>query len=255
MEKTKKKLSIGKVWILVCVIAAVLGLAFAHVTIVQPEMAEYNDHECTSGCNEHMYCVRSHYDDAFSCAMGRVGLVPYIVFAGGALAIANVVMLILWSVRRSNAKAAAEPQAAPVSIPMGEGERTVLSRCYAALFPIVLMVLGVLSALIGLIFLMDYDEAGIPLLIIGIVFAVAGILLRKVMKIHLMVTTKRVYLKAPFASRANLPLNRIAAVSTGLFHYLKITSAAGMSGQIRLVFVPKYLEVYDTVNALLNEVE
>lgn len=267
--KTKKKLSIGKVWVIVCVAAVLLGLAVSYVGFLSPSMEEYNNHEHEEwcyiwddwNCEEVLDCYYSEYDSAFSYAMERDN--SLIILVGGALVLSNVVMGIIYATRKPKASANSQAEsaasqteaAAPVSIPMGEGEQTVLSRCYAALFPIVLLVLGVLSALIGLIILMDDDETGIPLLIVGIVFAVVGARLRKVLKIHLVVTTKRVYLKAPFACRVNLPLNRISAVGTGLFHYLQITSAAGFAGQIRLFFVPKYLEVYDTINTLLNEAE
>ena len=264
MNEKKKLSKFGKVWILVCVAAVLLGLLVTFFGPVASGMSEYNNHEHREWCmvgnwdNSEYYpaCYYTDYDNALDYGWNRYdGPIWLVIFVGGCLAVANVVMGIIYATRKAKANKPQEEQVAPVSIPMGEGEQTVLSRCYAALFPIVLMVLGVLSALVGLIILMDDDESGIALLIIGIVFAVVGALLRKAMKIHLVVTTKRVYLKAPFACRVNLPLNRIAAVSTGLFHYLQITSAAGMFGQIRLFFVPKYLEVYDTINTLLNEVE
>lgn len=260
MSEKKKLSKFGKVWILVCIAAVVLGLLLTYIGPIASGMGEYNNHEHGEWCyvGEHeqtLNCSYNFYSDAFSYAMAEYnGALWFVIFIGGALILANVVMGIIYTARKSK-KAQANEDAAPVAIPMGEGEQTVIQRRYPAAFPIVLMVLGALSALIGVICLANSDESGIPLLIVGAIFLIVGILLSKVLKIHLVVTTKRVYLKAPFAVRHNLPLNRISAVGTGLFHHLSITSAAGFAGQIRLWFVPKYLEVYDTINALLNEVE
>lgn len=255
MEEKKKLSKFGKVWIIVCVAAVVLGLLVTYIGPISAGMNSYNNHEHDKWCYTD-WCSYVDYSDAFSFAMNSYdGYMWCIIFVGGALILANVVMGIIYATRKSKKEQGAENTASAVSIPTGEGEQVALERHYSSVFPIVLLVLGVLSTLIGLIILMDDDEAGIPLMVVGIVFAVVGALLRKAMKIHLVVTTKRVYVKAPFAARINLPLNRISAVGTGLFHYVSITSAAGLAGQIRLWFVPKYLEVYDTINALLNKVE
>ena len=258
--KTKKERSKSGKTILVSVIAVVLALGLATAGPIWSAM-DYYDRFYESYNSYYGPDYLNVYDNAFDYAMeGENGVVWYIVFVVAALIIANVGLLIVRAAHRNKAKADATQtqQAAPasVAIPTGEGEQPVLERRYPSAFPIVMLVLGVLSALISIGFFVNYDdEIGIPLLIIGIVFAAVGALLRKALNIHLVVTTKRVYLKAPFASRVNLPIGRIAAVSTGLFHYLSITSAAGLAGQIRLWFVPKYLEVYDTINALLDKAE
>ena len=263
----KKKLSFGKVWIIVCVAAVVLGLAFTYVGPIADGMNRYNSHEHEYVCYSDFdffggpigspICAVGEFDNAFDYAMYyNNGAMWLCIFVGGCLVIANVVMGIIYASRKAKAANPQAEQSAPVSIPMGEGEQTVLERHYPSAFPIVLMVLGALGALLGVIALADGDdEIGPVVLVLGLVFLVVGFILSKILKIHLVVTTKRVYLKAPFAARLNLPLRRISAVGTGLFHYLTITSAAGFAGQIRLWFVPKYLEVYDTINALLNEVE
>ena len=261
----KKKLSFGKVWIIVCVAAVVLGLLLTFIGPVSAGMSEYNNHEHGEWCmvgnwdNSEYYpaCHYTDYDNAFSFAMDDYdGAMWLCIFVGGCLVAANVVMGIIYASRKAKAANPQPEQSAPVSIPTGEGEQVAVERHYPAVFPIVMMVLGALGALLGVIALADGDdEIGPVVLVLGLVFLVVGYLLSRVLKIHLVVTTKRVYLKAPFAARLNLPLRRISAVGTGLFHYLSITSAAGFAGQIRLFFVPKYLEVYDTINALLNEVE
>lgn len=266
MSEKKKLSKFGKVWIIVCVAAVVLGLLLTFIGPILDGMNRYNNHEHEYWCYADFdffggpigspTCTVGEFDNAFDYAMYyNDGAMWLCIFVGGSLAIANVVMGILYATRKAKAANPQTEQTAPVSIPMGEGEQTVLERHYPSAFPIVLMVLGVLSALFGVICLANSDESGIPLLIVGAIFLVVGFILSKILKIHLVVTTKRVYLKAPFAARLNLPLRRISAVGTGLFHYLTITSAAGFAGQIRLIFVPKYLEVYDTINALLNEVE
>lgn len=265
MSEKKKLSKFGKVWIIVCVAAVVLGLLLTFIGPILDGMNRYNNHEHEEWCYyynwdntvRYLDCSYGYYNDAFSYAMGYGdGAMWLVFFVGGCLVIANVVMGIIYASRKAKAANPQTEQAAPVSIPMGEGEQAVLERHYPSAFPIVLMVLGVLEALSGIISIVNSDEEiGIPLLIVGAIFLVMGFILSKILMIHLVVTTKRVYLKAPFAARLNLPLRRISAVGTGLFHYLTITSAAGFAGQIRLFFVPKYLEVYDTINALLNEVE
>ncbi len=256
MSEKKKLSKFGKVWIIVCVAAVILGLLLTYIGPISAGMNSYNSHEHDKWCYTD-WCLYVDYSDAFSFAMNYYGGYMWcIIFVGGALILANVVMGIIYATRKSKKEQGAENTTSTVSIPTGEGEQVVLQRRYPAAFPYILMVLGVLGALFGIPFMINYDdEIGIPLLVIGAIFLVVGILLCKLLKIHLTVTTKRVYLKAPFAARHNLPLNRIAAVGTGLFHYLRITSSAGFAGQIRLWFVPKYLEVYDTINALLGEAE
>lgn len=260
-EQTKKKSSKFGKTILVSAIAVVLALSLAAIGPIASGMDYYNRYYNSYYSSDYGFEYLGQYDSAFAYAMdGGNGVLWCIIFTVIALIIANAGLLIVRAALRKKAKnAAIQAENAPiaaVSIPTGEGEQVMLERRYPSAFPIVMLVLGILSALISIGFFVNYDEEiGIPMLIIGIVFAVVGALLRKAMIIHLTVTTKRVYLKAPLACRVNLPLNRISAVGTGLFHYLQITSAAGLTGLIRLWFVPKYLEVYETINALLNNVE
>ena len=269
MNERKGLSKFGKVWIIVCAAAVVLGLLLAYAGPISEGMNRYNSHEHAEWCYEgdwtdlrELDCTFVHYDNAFEYAMEYYeGSMWCVVFVGGALILANVVMFIIWQVRRHKEKAALAPQTAPVSTPVsipvtqGAAEQVVLERRYSSPIAYVMMVLAGLSLLLGLIIAVEDDiEEGAPLLIIGVLLGVIAFLLLS-LKTHLIVTTKRVLVEAPIAYRRNLPLNRIASVSTGMFHYLQITSNAGLAGQIQLFFVPKYLEVYNALGSLLNQVE
>ena len=66
------------------------------------------------------------------------------------------------------------------------------------------------------------------------------------------VTNKRVLYKGIFWRRMSLPLNRISATGTGIFGFLHIGSSAA---HIMMIFFRHYREVYETIGALLNNVE
>jgi len=66
------------------------------------------------------------------------------------------------------------------------------------------------------------------------------------------VTNKRVLYKGIFWRRTSLPLNRISATGTGIFGFLHIGSSAG---HIMMIFFRHYREVYETIGALLNNVQ
>ena len=265
MTKEKKKMSkFGKVWIIVCVVAVVLGLLLATLGPIGREMSYYTNHEHDDWCyysnpgSDALYldCGPSYYSNAFTYAMGNDNYMWYVVFGFGALVAANVVMLIIFAVRKANAKKAEEVSTI-ASIPTGEDEQVVLQRILKPILPYFLIVLSIVSSLYAIIQMIDrprYIDDMIPVLIISIIVLVVGFLLLKLATV-LTVTTKRVIVKAPLGRRLSLPINRISAVGTGPFHYLSITSTAGIAGQIRLVFVPKYVEVYDTINTLLNQVK
>lgn len=130
-----------------------------------------------------------------------------------------------------------------------EGECLVLERSYNTLLPYLFYILGGLSALVGLF---TIDEGGAVGLLFGIVAIIIGAILKTFCKVHLVVTTKRVFADLPFGRRMNLPLNRTTAVGTAMFRSLYIGSS---SGRIYLSLVPNHLEVYNALTALLNQVE
>ena len=66
------------------------------------------------------------------------------------------------------------------------------------------------------------------------------------------VTTKRVIYKGIFWRRMNMPLKHISAVDTAIFGTLHVGSSAG---HIIMGFFRHYREVYDTINALLAQME
>ena len=259
--KTKKKLStFGKVWIIVCVVAMVLSVLVPTL----PMISDYNNHthyrRCytESGHARYLDCSYSFYDNALSYAVEYIDI-GYIVYIARALGAANVIMLILYFVRRAMAKVAAKAEMqeanspiAAVSIPTGEGEQVVLTRQCVPLFPYFLIVLGFAAMVLGIILLIDWSEVwclllacgGLLLLILGIITAQC--------KLQLTVTTKRVIYKGIFWRRMNLPLNRISAVDTAIFGTLHVGSSAG---HIIMGFFRHYREVYDTINALLAQME
>ncbi|MBE6807465.1 MAG: DUF3810 domain-containing protein [Ruminococcaceae bacterium] len=140
------------------------------------------------------------------------------------------------------------PAPSAVSIPVSEGEQVVLTRTVPPVLAYVLMVLGGLAALL---FVAEFEgrEEFFPVLLVGLLLLVVGFVLKK-FPTHLTVTNKRVYIRGALCSRKNLPLSQISSVSTALFGTLRIATS---SGWIWLSFVPGYVEVYDTVNALLNQ--
>lgn len=140
------------------------------------------------------------------------------------------------------------PAPAAVSVPTGEGEQVVLTRTVPPVLAYVLMVLGGLAALL---FVAEFEaeEEFFPVLLVGLLFLVVGFVLKK-FPTTLTVTTKRVCIKGALCVRRNLPLSQISSVGTALFGTLHVNTAGG---HIWLCFVPGYVEVYDTINVLLNQ--
>ena len=135
----KKKLSFGKVWIIVCVAAVVLGLLLTYVGPIMDGMNRYNNHEHDPGCYyenyyenvRYMDCHYSYYNSAFDYAMDiNQGAMWLCIFVGGCLVIANVVMGIIYASRKSKKEKPVEAATAPaaVSIPTGEGEQIAVER-------------------------------------------------------------------------------------------------------------------------------
>ena len=210
-----KKSKFGKVWILVCILAVVLGLLLTFIGPISAGMSEYNNHEHGEWCmvgnwdNSEFYpaCCYTDYNNAFEFAMDDYqGGMWAVIFVVGCLAVANVVMVIIYAARKSKKKNPVEaiaPAAIAVPSPSAE-EQVILER--------------------GMFFNW----------------------------FRITVTNKRVMYKGIFWRRMNLPLNRITATSTGIFCYLSVGSSAG---RIHMIFFRHYREVYDTINTLLNGLE
>lgn len=144
-----------------------------------------------------------------------------------------------------------------VTIPMGESEQVLLERHFNSIAPFILFLAAIVGTIIGIDMLNWYytRDTGTIFLLGSLLLVVIGVLILSFGKIHLYITNKRVYVQAALGYRRSLPLNRISSVSTGLFNCLQITSAAGLVGQIQVFLLPGHLEAYNTINALLGEVE
>lgn len=90
---------------------------------------------------------------------------------------------------------------------------------------------------------------------IGLVFLVGPIwtyYCYKVSKdVKLVITNKRVIAKGGrFGSESNIPIDSISAVSKGIFKSVKITSSSGV---INFNFLENPVEIYETINNLINK--
>lgn len=174
-------------------------------------------------------------------------------------AIITGVLWILYgqSLKKANVVGSLTYANSTVTMPMGENEQVLLERHFNSIAPFILFLAAIIGAIIGIDMLNWYytRDTGTIFLLGSLLLVVIGVLILSFGKIHLYVTKKRVYVQAALGYRRSLPLNRISSVSTGLFNCLQITSAAGLVGQIQVFLLPRHLEVYDTINALLNEVE
>ena len=68
------------------------------------------------------------------------------------------------------------------------------------------------------------------------------------MRCEIVVTDKRVYGKARFGKRVDLPLDSVSAIGTGLF---KTVAVATSSGKIKFMLLENLDDVYKTLNDLL----
>ena len=150
MSEKKKLSKFGKVWIIVCVAAVVLGLLLTYVGPILDGMNRYNNHEHDPGCYYYNWetneryrdCHYNDYNGAFDYAMAtNQGGMWVCIFVVGCLVIANIVMGIIYASRKSKKANPVETTApAAVSIPTGEGEQIAVERHYPAAFPVVLLI-------------------------------------------------------------------------------------------------------------------
>ena len=97
-----------------------------------------------------------------------------------------------------------------------------------------------------------YKVIAVPLLIIiPILFlALAAIVYLCYSKVELTVTDKRVYGRATFGKRVDLPFDSISAVGTSIMKGIDVTSA---SGAIKFKFIKNSDEIHSTISKLLVE--
>ena len=171
------------------------------------------------------------------------------------MGIATLIMVILTITKSSPIRDgdAAAPQRTPAASPLklSAGEQVILTRVCLPILPFALFIQSIVACIIGLGFALDDDEdVAVPLIVIGLAAMVIGYILLKLFVITLTVTNKRVIVRSAFNFRKSLPINRISAVGTMIFHTLYVGSSAG---RILLPLVPELVEVYDTINDLQNE--
>lgn len=94
-------------------------------------------------------------------------------------------------------------------------------------------------------------EIGIVVYLIGgISFVVFLIILLAIAKMEINVTDKRVYGKAGFGKRVDLPLDSISAVATGI---IKGIAVATSSGKIHFIGISNNEEIHEEISKLLIE--
>lgn len=97
----------------------------------------------------------------------------------------------------------------------------------------------------------DFSWAPGWLMIFGIIFTiVVSIVIFALSSCKMVVTDKRVYGKATFGQRVDLPLDMISAASTGLFKSVGVSTA---SGRITFWILGNQNELYSAITTLLLE--
>ena len=95
-----------------------------------------------------------------------------------------------------------------------------------------------------------YELGYFPMLIGGGLFVISGVFLWAISKMEINVTDKRVYGKAIFGKRIDLPLDSISAVGTGA---LKGIVVATSSGKIHFLAISNNTEIHEEITKLLVE--
>ena len=183
------------------------------------------------------------------------GMDSYVVIGALLMGAATLIAIVITVKKSSPLRDPNAPQRTrTASAPnLSAGEQVIFTRVCLHIVPLFLWVNGVLASIVGLGFALDKDEdVAVPLIVIGLAAVAIAYFLDKLLAITLTVTNKRVIVNSAFNSRKSLPINRISAVGTAIFSTLYVGSSAG---RIILPFVPGCADVYDTINALLGQVE
>lgn len=125
-------------------------------------------------------------------------------------------------------------------------EKLVYESRYKSILPILLIILGALTTIVGFVVLVEEAIPGI--LLTGIAIIIVGVVLNAGAEIHLVVTTKRVYCDGPYNNFVNLPLEHISSVSM-IGNALHIASA---SGRIVIPGAADRATICNKIAALLN---
>ena len=94
-----------------------------------------------------------------------------------------------------------------------------------------------------------YFEADLFLILGAIVFVAGIVLLLYSSRCSITVTDKRVYGKAAFGTRVDLPFDMISAVgTTGITHGIEVATS---SGKIKFMFIENTAEIHTVISKLL----
>ena len=94
-----------------------------------------------------------------------------------------------------------------------------------------------------------YFEADLFLILGAIVFVAGIVLLLYSSRCSITVTDKRVYGKAAFGTRVDLPFDMISAVgTTGITHGIEVATS---SGKIKFLFIENAAEIHTVISKLL----
>ena len=119
-------------------------------------------------------------------------------------------------------------------------------------YPLILIIIGVLVELLGLWGEDTGNLADISIIcyILGAVFFVAAIAFFFYgNNCEIIVTDKRVYGKASFGKRVDLPMDSISAVGIGMFNSISVASS---SGKINFIAIDKKYEIHKEISSLLT---
>ena len=124
----------------------------------------------------------------------------------------------------------------------------VANRMASFVIPIVAVIIGGLS-LLGSITVASSAGAENVLIIVGIAFIVLAIIaFLYFTRSEITVTNKRVYGKAAFGKRVDLPINSISAVGMSSFNGISVGTS---SGRVSFLYISNSDEIHKAINDLV----
>ncbi len=124
-----------------------------------------------------------------------------------------------------------------------------VDRTYTLLIPVVLLLAGGLSFLYSLTMASSIDSENVSIAA-GVVFILLAFFSFCLSRCEITVTNKRVYGKALFGMRVDLPIDSISAVGTSWFKGISVSTS---SGRITFFGVSNRDEIHKVISNLLLE--
>ena len=130
-------------------------------------------------------------------------------------------------------------------------------RCYVNTLKLITLVLLIIFGVGIILYLVSFTSGMNAVLIISMVCLIIGligivplIMYFAISKTEINVTDKRVYGKAIFGKRVDLPLDSISAVGTGAMNGIAVATS---SGSIRFLAISNNTEIHEEISKLLIE--